>query len=46
MRWREDGISGKDAMLGQHPIERLSRLELGATSVPQSPRCASAARAS
>jgi hypothetical protein len=27
MRWREDDISGKDAMLGQHPIERLSRLE-------------------
>jgi hypothetical protein len=27
MRWREDGRSGKDAMLGQHPIERLSRFE-------------------
>jgi hypothetical protein len=40
MRWREDGRSGKDTMLGQHPIERLSRLErdfrfLGRDSVLQ-----------
>ena len=27
MRWREDGRTGKDVMLGQLPISRLSRLE-------------------
>jgi len=40
MHWREDGRSGKDAMLGQLRIERLSRLErnfrfLGRDSVSQ-----------
>jgi hypothetical protein len=40
MRWREDGRSGKDVMLGQCCIQRLSRLEtdfrfLGRDSVSQ-----------
>jgi hypothetical protein len=40
MRWREDGRPGKDAMLGQLQIERLSRFDrnfrfLGRDSVSQ-----------
>jgi hypothetical protein len=46
MRWREDGRSGKDVMLGQCSMERLSRLEtdfrfLGRNSVLQHENCRS-----